>query len=160
MSGEVTPEKLSAPSIYQISKWIEYIRIITESEITPKVVYDDGSIEKNGKGFLLFAMINLSELLLIHGLAKSEINALNNLIEKLKEEHTRTYQPGWSQSISREDLEELKKLIQRIDVVLENEFMNRPFVELSFSGLLNYPELLNKGISTLFASKDITKKTI
>ena len=154
-----TEEKLTALAIYEISKLLEYIRVLAGSGFSPLVVvYEDGSIEKGGKGYLLYSMIKLKELLQRYDLAKTEISELDRLIDEFEEKYTKAWRKGWSQYISQEDKDELSRIIARVDAVLSNELINRPFVELSFSGLLNYSQLLTKGISELFSSKEITEK--
>ena len=48
--------------------------------------------------------------------------------------------------------------ISRIESVLTKELENKIYLEVDTSGILNYPELLENGISNLFSKKQVVKK--
>lgn len=147
MEAEVKP--LEASSIYLISAYIEYLKLAKTDD---RIVYDDGSVEKEGKGYILHIMDKLKESLIYHGLASSEISGLESLIKNFRIKYYRKHD---NKKIENTDVKKLYRCLHRIDAVVTNELEGRSFYEVSFSGLLNYPELLNKGISMLFSDENI-----
>jgi hypothetical protein len=142
-------EPLKAISIYHIARYIQYLK---ERDVDDPVVYDNGSIEKNRVGYILFVMQQLRDLLNQHGLAQGEIHELNRLIDMFEDKYTKVYA---SKKINYEDLMKMLRCIERIEALVKSELRGRSFLEISFSGILNYRELLSKGISMLFSDEKI-----
>ena len=150
MEGEVKP--LEAKSIYWISSHIETLRL---SEVGDQVVWKDGSEIKEGSGYILAVLEWLKMYIVRHGLCKTEVKELNDLIDAFRSKYCAE---NASRELDYNDSRELSRCIQRIDAVLQSEFEGRSFFEISFSGLLNYSELLNKGISMLFSDEGVLER--
>lgn len=90
-----------------------------------------------------------------HGICETEIGWLINLIEKFKNFYCNPNNPiQLTESHSKMLLEH----ISRIESVLTKELENKIYLEVDTSGILNYPDLLENGISNLFSKKTSCKE--
>jgi hypothetical protein len=143
---------LTAASIFQISSNLEYLRL---SRVDSDVVFSDGSEMKSGATFILGTMNSLIQNLELYRLAVSEIERFRYLIDEFKNKYTKQYAP---RKIDAPDKAKLDECIQRISALVCDEIRRKTFFEISFSGGLNYPELISKGIVALFNDEKILKK--
>jgi len=151
MKAEYKPI-LTAASIFQISSLLEYLRV---SRIDDEVVHPDGSETKSGNVFILGTMNLLRQNLEIYGLAVSEVEPLRNLYVEFINKYTKQYA---SRKIDAADKYKLDGCIQRIGALVFDELKRKSFFEVSFSGGLNYPELMSKGVVALFNDEKIFEK--
>ena len=135
--------RLTSYDVFYIGRYISYLK---RSRPKDRVVYDDGSIERDGRGFILFVMKGLYNLLVKHDLARMERKALQSLIRKFEER----YGPS-NYYLSNEDYSRLSRVIERLDAVLTKEISDRNFSESRpATGLLDYSKLLAEGVSAFF----------
>ncbi|MES0278660.1 MAG: hypothetical protein ABUK03_02810, partial [Dehalococcoidales bacterium] len=81
MERSKTVECLTAKTVYRLAEFIEYLKSADEGDL---IVHSNGSIEKKGKGYILFVLIELTEMLKRHGLASTNWPALEELIQDFK----------------------------------------------------------------------------
>jgi len=146
-------ERLTPLAIYWMAVNIEYLRLASENRWN--AVFEDRSIEKRGKGYILKAMIDLCDLLKTYGLCQQEVKFLEDLIDEFKGYYTNENKPT---QIIYDHAQELSKLIERIREDFLKELEGKQIFEVSPSGLLNYSLLLQKGLSALFTSEGIEEK--
>jgi len=134
-------KRLTPLAICEIAGNLEYLRLASGNWWD--VVFEDRSIEKRGKGYILKAMIDLRDSLKTYGLCQQEVKLLEDLIDEFKEYYTNENNP---RQITDYHARELSKLIERITGVFLKELEGKQFFEVSPSGLLNYSLLLQKGL--------------
>ncbi len=146
--------KLTPFDIYHISKWLEYLRLVIPGNW--RVVYEDRSIyNKNGSALILGTMIWLKNRLNELELCQNEIYLLENLIKEFEEYYTN---PKNSPILTQFHANELSKIVARIDAVLIKELEDKKLIEISFSGKLNYRDILKYGLSVLFSNGETLNK--
>ncbi len=113
-SLEESRQRFIAIGLYRIGDHIAYLYMCRTGD---RVVYDDGSIEKDGRSHILGTMINLSKLLERHNFGRSGLPELNKLIEHFK----KVYKGGSSCWLNESDRSKLREVIQRLKGALEAE---------------------------------------
>lgn len=90
-----------------------------------------------------------------HRICETEIGWFTNLIEKFKNFYCNPNNPI---QLTESHSKILLECISRLESVLTKELENKIYLEVDTSGILNYPELLENGISNLFSKKQVVKK--
>lgn len=148
-----TKKRLTPLAIYGIAEQLEYLRLASSQRWN--VVFEDRSIEKRGKFYILGSMIELSNILWEYGLCQREAEILDDLIDEFEEYYTNENNPI---QITEYHAKELSNLIERIRGVFLKELEGKHFLEISPSGLLNYSSLLQDGLSALFTTEGLEEK--
>ena len=150
----IKKEELTPIAIYEIAKHLEYLRLATNNRWN--VVFEDRFIyNKNGSALILGTMIWVRDWLNKLNICQNEAYILDRLIREFEEFYTNSKNPI---GLTDYHANELSKLIARIEAVFIKELKERRLVEISFSGILNYKEVLKNGFLELFNDKDIVNK--
>jgi hypothetical protein len=150
----IKKEELTPIAIYEISKNLEYLRLATNSRWN--VVFEDRFIyNKNGSALILGTMIWVRDWLNKLNICQNEVYTLDRLIREFEEFYTNSKNPI---GLTDYHANELSKLIARIEAVFIKELKERKLIEVSFSGILNYREILKNGFLELFNDKDVVSK--
>ena len=150
----IKKEELTPIAIYEIAKHLEYLRLATNNRWN--VVFEDRFIyNKNGSALILGTMIWVRDWLNKLNICQNEAYILDRLIREFEEFYTNSKNPI---GLTDYHANELSKLIARIEAVFIKELKERRLVEISFSGILNYKEILKNGFLELFNDKDIVNK--
>jgi len=150
----IKKEELTPIAIYEISKNLEYLRLATNSRWN--VVFEDRFIyNKNGSALILGTMIWVRDWLNKLNICQNEVYILDRLIREFEEFYTNSKNPI---GLTDYHANELSKLIARIEAVFIKELKERKLIEVSFSGILNYREILKNGFLELFNDKDVVSK--
>lgn len=156
MTEEIKPASfgllpLSALGVYEMSRRIEFLRL---SKPGDPLVYQDGSVEKDGRGFILGNLIAVADLLTHYGLAKSETSSLTRLISRFQDlvKHYMT-------TLQANDLPDLAQAIARVEALVQSSVRERNFIETRpTTGLLDYSKLLASGAKGLFRDEKIVNE--
>lgn len=134
---------LTGMTVFYLGSHIEFLSTAKEGDW---VVYDDGSIEKDNFGFILFVLRQVDGTLYGSGLAEMEQFELTTLIRDFEAKYCR---PTPAKLDVAHQLR-LKRLMERIEAVVIQELDRRNVAELTpLEGILDYKKLLSEGAKGL-----------
>lgn len=134
---------LTGVTVFYLGGHIVYL---SRSGTGDRVVYDDGSIEKDNSGFILFVLKRLDVILHRYGLAEIEQSQLTTLIRDFEAKYAKPEPPP----LDEVDHRQLRTLIERIEAVVTEALSRRSFAELTpLEGILDYKKLLSEGVGGL-----------
>ncbi len=138
-------ERLTAEVVFYLSKDIEYLIRQEEGSL---VVHGDGSVEKDGRGFILFVLKGLIEELKRYGLANVERYRLETIAKEFEAKYAKPNPP----KLDELDYEQLRRSMEVIEAVVLQDLLGRDFAELTpLEGILDYKKLLSEGAKGLLA---------
>lgn len=139
-------QHLTATAVFYLGGDIEYL---LRKTVGDWVVHENGSIEKDTGGFILFVLKRLEERLRRYGLAQTQWDRLTRVIRNFEDKYAKTEPP----MLDAEDHGRLSTLIKRIETVVTEDLTRRNFAELTpLEGVLDYKRLLSEGAKGLLAS--------
>ncbi len=137
--------RLSAARIYQISACIH---CLLQARQNDKVVFQDGSVEKDGDCLTLGYLQRLEKLLEECNLAPREQNRLHGLVDSFQAKYRKQVEEN--PYLDSEDHANLLRILQRVEASVDQEIMSRDFAELRpTTGILDYQKLPSEVLTDL-----------
>jgi len=147
--SSATPRPLTALSIASLAHDIAFLKY--GSRVGDWVVFDDGSIEKEGSHRILSTLQDLTKKLVTFGLCRNEISHLQELCTAFETK----YSKGYYRKLDEPDHTSLLDAINRIEALMEETLRERDFSEtMPIVGLLNYKRILAQGPGALFGDAE------
>lgn len=150
MKEKMTSQPLTGLSLYYFSG---NIGVLMRARIDDLIVYENGYVQKGGRGYILAVMQWTQDYLEEHGLAKGTIPELKKLIKQFKAKYSRE-----NPILDELDQAKLTMLASTINESVLSDLQKRSLVEIASGGLLNYPQLLYEGSRLLFSNPETTEK--
>lgn len=153
-SPQQTPEPVIEPisliDAYTIGAWTEYIRLARPEDL---VVLPSGEVrDQKGKGYILWTLYLIRDFLERKGLDHIiQYSELDDLIPYLYEKYA-SERESTPRKIDENDLRALKRTVEIIITLLQQELSKRKTVEIEIhKGILDYENLLSTGLQPLFS---------
>lgn len=142
---QIPIQPLTGMIVFYLGRNLEYLCMV---QADSKVVYDDGLIEKDNFGFILFVLKQLEAILRRSGLVEMQQSELTTLIHDFEAKYAKPEPPPLDEI----DRTRLTRLTGRIEAVVTETLAQRNFAELTpLEGILDYKKLLSEGAKGLLA---------
>ncbi len=151
-TNNIKIRRLSVFGVYGMAGDIAYL--LNRNRKDP-IVYENGSVSKNNRGYILFTLQDLANAFERYGILQAQKVELRKLAERYEEKYINSV----SKNIDEEDYDDLQSVVSEVEAVFKNYLWENDFTNSRTTvGRLNYNKLLSDGPASLFEDESLTNE--